>query len=460
MRTPRRLPRSRPHCAPRPAALAPALLLVALPALPAQDDKPAPAKPQDANATRAATAPALTREEVAAGWRYLFDGSAADAWRGYQSDDFPAQGWDIVDGALHHQAGGGGGDLITRRQFGNFELELEWRVARGANSGIIYRASEAEDQTYKTGPEYQVLDDSAHDNAERANWSAGALYGLYTPEDKRTMPPLAWNTARISVLGDHVEHWLNGKRLLTADIGSDDWKRRVAGSKFAEWPSFGTVRRGHICLQDHGDEVWYRNVRIRELPPAPDRMGKEIVLFDGKNLDAFAHHLQDGGARDATWSIEDGVLVCKGKPTGYLYTKAEYESFVLTLEWRFDPAKGAGNSGVLLRRVGEHKVWPKSIEAQLHSGNAGDFWNIGEVGMQVDPARTRGRNTKKTHANEKELGEWNRYEIVVDGSWVSLRVNGEVLNEAWDCDVVPGNICLQSEGAEIHFRDIRLVPLR
>jgi hypothetical protein len=133
---------------------------------------------------------------------------------------------------------------------------------------------------------------------------------------------------------------------------------------------------------------------------------------------------------------------------------------VLKLEWRFDPAKGAGNSGVLLRMIGEHKVWPRSVEAQLQSGNAGDFWNIDEFPMKTDPQRTHGRNTKKTHFAEYPIGDWNEYEIVVDGGSVILNVNGEELNRAGDVLKTPGKIGLQSEGAEIHLRNIRLAPIR
>ena len=129
-------------------------------------------------------------------------------------------------------------------------------------------------------------------------------------------------------------------------------------------------------------------------------------------------------------------------------------------EWRFDPiTKKAGNSGVLLRMTGEHKVWPRSVEAQLQSGSAGDFWNIDKVPMKVVPERTRGRNTKKTHGAENPIGEWNEYEIFVNAGNVHLLVNGQLLNKAWDVSIVAGRICLQSEGAPIHFRNIRLAPI-
>jgi putative membrane-bound dehydrogenase-like protein len=194
---------------------------------------------------------------------------------------------------------------------------------------------------------------------------------------------------------------------------------------------------------------------------APPVYGEEIALFDGRNLEGWTHFLADvGAAPEDTWSVEDGVLRCAGAPTGYIRTVETYTSFALTLEWRFDPERGAGNSGVLLRMVGADQIWPKSIEAQLHSGNAGDIWNIGEFPMQADAGRTEGRRTRKAApCSEKPLGEWNRYEIVLDGGELSLTVNGVLQNTASWCEEVAGSICLQSEGAWIEFRDIRLKPI-
>lgn len=191
------------------------------------------------------------------------------------------------------------------------------------------------------------------------------------------------------------------------------------------------------------------------------KLGKPVNLFDGKSLSAWTYHLNDDKVKmEDVWSIQDGVLVCKGKPVGYIRTKDKFTNFVLTLEWRFDPEKGAGNSGVLLRMVGEDKVWPKSIEAQLHSGNAGDIWNIGNFPMKVAADRTEGRRTKKAHdSSEKPLGEWNKYEITLNKGNLELKVNGVVQNTATDCEEVAGYICLQSEGAEIHFRNIALRPI-
>jgi hypothetical protein len=189
--------------------------------------------------------------------------------------------------------------------------------------------------------------------------------------------------------------------------------------------------------------------------------GETIRLFDGKSLDGWRAFYSDGSS-DASeaWSVQDGVLSCAGRPIGYLQTERLYENYELIVEWRFDPAKGAGNSGVLLRVIGEDTVWPNSIEAQLHSRNAGDIWNIGEFPMTAAADRTQGRRTVKAHeTNEKPLGEWNRYRIRMDRGNLTLEVNGLVQNEATDCREVPGRIALQSEGAAIEFRTVELRPI-
>ena len=189
--------------------------------------------------------------------------------------------------------------------------------------------------------------------------------------------------------------------------------------------------------------------------------GPTVKLFNGKNLEGWTAYFNNQSTNPAdAFSVEDGILKCKGQPIGYIATKKKYESFELHVEWRFVPEKGAGNSGVLLRMVGPDKVWPKSIEAQLHSRNAGDIWNIGEYPMKAVADRTRGRRTiKANETNEKQLGEWNRYRILLDGGDLTLEVNGLVQNTATDCEVVPGRIGFQSEGAWIEFRKIELRPI-
>jgi hypothetical protein len=195
--------------------------------------------------------------------------------------------------------------------------------------------------------------------------------------------------------------------------------------------------------------------------------GREILLFNGRDFCGWTAHLADPRVRmEEVWRIDgdEGILICRGEPAGYLRTVADFTHYVLKLEWRWSPVtRKAGNSGVLLRVVGPDKVWPRSVEAQLQSGAAGDFWLIDDAPLSTPPDRIdRGaaRHRLRVRGNEKPIGEWNEYEITCDGDRVTLKVNGAVLNEGTGAEVVPGKIALQSEGAEIHFRNIRLTPIR
>ena len=191
----------------------------------------------------------------------------------------------------------------------------------------------------------------------------------------------------------------------------------------------------------------------------------DVQLFNGKDLTGWQVHYKEPGPKiEDVWSVkEGGILHCKGRPIGYIYTDKDYTSYKLKLEWR--GVGKPGNSGALLRVTTpppEKETWPRSIECQLQSKNAGDIWNIGKFPMKVAQDRTKGRHTKKIHeTNEKpvETGEWNTYEITLDGPHLELKVNGVVQNRAYDCEVSPGKIALQSEGAQIEFRNIVLTPL-
>ncbi len=196
-------------------------------------------------------------------WTVLFDGSDLDAFRGYHKEEI-GQGWKIDGDALFFD-GSGGGDIVTREEYADFELRFEWKVSEGANSGVMYRVSLGDPAPYFSGPEYQILDDERHHDGKNPKTTAASLYALYAPDGKELKPVGQWNTARIVLRGNDVEHWVNGKRVVHAVIGSDDWNERVAASKFKDWEKFGKNRSGHVCFQDHGDKVWFRNIRVRNL---------------------------------------------------------------------------------------------------------------------------------------------------------------------------------------------------
>ena len=197
-------------------------------------------------------------------WTMLFDGGATNAFRGYKQTGLPSS-WKVEDGALK-TIPGKGGDLVTREKYDNFELRLQWKIAAGGNSGIMYRVSEDFDEPWWTGPEMQVLDDAKHADGKDPRTSAGALYALLAPKEKKLRPVGEWNRVRLVVQGNHVEHWLNGDKILSYELGSPELNALIAKSKFADKPRFGKETTGHICLQHHNDEVWYRNVRVRKLP--------------------------------------------------------------------------------------------------------------------------------------------------------------------------------------------------
>ena len=209
---------------------------------------------------------ALGEREASEGFELLFDGESLDRWRGYGRDDVPA-GWRAEDGTLTFAPGAESGDIITRETFADFDLRLEWKLEPSGNSGIMYGVVEGPEWSYHSGPEMQVLDNAGHADGANPLTSAGAAYGLYGPSADVTRPVGEWNEARIVRRGDHVEHWLNGTRIVEYELGAEEWKALVADTKFARWPDYGAHHEGHIALQDHGDRVWYRNLRIRRLDP-------------------------------------------------------------------------------------------------------------------------------------------------------------------------------------------------
>jgi hypothetical protein len=217
----------------------------------------------------------LNKTEDALGWHLLFNGKSTAGWISAKGPDVPITGWEVKDGILDvtdhgGEEGGNSGDIMTTRIYRNFELFVDFRITRGANSGIKYFVDPA--RTGKSiGFEYQILDDAVHPDAKlgkNGNRTEGSLYDLIpAPADKLVYPVGEWNTARIIVHGAHVEHWLNGKKLIEFERFTSAFRQIVAGSKFHSIPDFGELSEGHILLQDHGFPVSFRNIKIRELPP-------------------------------------------------------------------------------------------------------------------------------------------------------------------------------------------------
>ncbi len=210
----------------------------------------------------------LTPEEQKDGWTLLFDGSAASAragFREYKGKEFPSKGWAVRDGALVHAKGGDGGDLVTVGQYGDFEFACQWRITSGGNSGIMYRVTEDHGAPYETGPEMQILDDEVHADKAKGKTRAGAMYDLFACSADTGRPAGEWNSVLIVVKGTHHQYWLNGVKVVDVDSTSEDYKKALAESKWKTVPDFNTRSKGHIDLQNHGDEVWFRDLRVRPL---------------------------------------------------------------------------------------------------------------------------------------------------------------------------------------------------
>jgi hypothetical protein len=209
----------------------------------------------------AAAQPATTGKPGS--WRPLFDGTSLDAWRGYKSPVVP-EGWKIVDGTLAKTTPVK--DIVTKDEFGDFELELEWKIGEAGNSGIFYRGTEEYEHIYWSAPEYQLLDNIKAADNKRPDHLAGAAYEISVPPADAVKPVGEWNQTRIIAKGNHVEHWLNGRKTAEYEFGSPEWKAKVAASKFKDWPNYGRASKGHIAIQgDHNGELAFRNIRIREL---------------------------------------------------------------------------------------------------------------------------------------------------------------------------------------------------
>lgn len=230
---------------------------------------------KDGNAGEEQTAPEaatpqanqLSEAESAEGWTLLFNGQNMDGWKTYKNRENDS--WEVVDGTLHCKAdtlAEKRADIRTVDQYGDFDLVFEWKIAPTDNSGVIYRSTEEFDQAYLSGPEYQVIDDKGYPDPLSPTQTSASNYDMHAaPDDKPINPPGEWNMGRIVAKGNHVEHWLNGTKVIEYEINSPDWKERKEKSKWKDASGYGAASKGYIDLQDHGGEVWYRNIKIKTL---------------------------------------------------------------------------------------------------------------------------------------------------------------------------------------------------
>ncbi|MYC98182.1 MAG: DUF1080 domain-containing protein [Gammaproteobacteria bacterium] len=408
----------------------------------------------DAAAPGHAAAPnTLTEAERAAGWRLLFDGETTEGWRGYNRESFPDTGWAVIDGMLVVGATAVdpdipvGGDIVTTESFSDFDLKFEFMLSEVANSGVLYRVIEEEGaEIWFNAPEYQVLDDTAYiemGTMDMRTHLTGDNYDLHAAGEKTLLGPGEWNEGRIRIANNHVEHWLNGVKTVKYELGSPEWEALVAASKFAPYPLYGRAASGPIGLQDHGRNVFYRNIKILPLGP--------VSLFNGENLDGWRVH---GTER---WYVENGELVCESGPDaeyGYLTTDRIFRDFDLTVDFR---QEADGNSGVFFRSSVEGTVvtgWQAEVAPPgLFTGGIYESYGRGWL-VQPDPALDAALR----------MGDWNTLRVRAVGDRVTTWLNGTRMVDFEDATIgeAEGSIALQIHdggGIKVRWRNLKIVDL-
>lgn len=396
----------------------------------------------------------LTKEEKAEGWQLLFDGETLDGWRDYNGETLTGP-WFVKDGTI--QAKGGGNDasgyIVTDKIYENFVLVWDWKIADGGNSGVLYHVIEnpAFNVPYVTGPEYQLIDDVGFPEKLEDWQKTAADYAMYTTDMTKLFlkPAGEWNTSKIVFDNGHVEHWLNGEKVVEFEAWTEDWFSRKNSGKWENAPEYGLAQKGVICLQDHGSAAWFRNMKIKELPRQP----KEVNLFNGKDLTGWEVYGTE------KWYVKDGLLVCESGPEekyGYLATREYYGDFDLTLEFK---QEADGNSGVFFRSFIESEEikvngWQVEV-APKGKGTGGVYESYG-----------RGWLAQISDEKEEILkeGKWNTMRILVNGNNVKTWLNGEEMVDLTDEKIgkAQGRIALQiHDGGDIKvlWRNINLKTL-
>jgi len=401
------------------------------------------------------------------GFETIFNGKDLTGWDG------DARLWSVKDGVIRGETtkenpARGNTFLVWRAgKLRDFVLKIKFRIQNG-NSGIQYRSkehdkwringyqAEVENNPGKVGflyheggrgwlvnvGDFMMIDEGGKKNVVSKVSDVKAIKeaGYYKMKD--------WNEYTIIAQGNFLRHYINGYP--TMALIDNDKATDPADPKDRK----GSIREGVLALQIHAGPpmvVEFKDIRIRHLK---SNYGKAVRLFNGESLDGWVP--SSDKCKD-TFGVSGGVITNTGRPAGYIRTETDYTNYALHLQLRH--IKG-GNSGVLLRMVGADKVWPKSIEAQGMSDNMGDIFIIGGFPLKTDPKRARGRHTPKMHpSNERPLGQWNDYEMTLDGGNLEILVNNLLQNAGTEAEEVPGKICLQSEGSPKEFRNIVLVPI-
>jgi len=396
----------------------------------------------------------LSEQEAADGWTLIFDGKTLDGWRDFKGDSAITAPWVAEKGTLTSLGKGSDstGYIVTEKQYENFIIAFDWKISKGGNSGLLYHVVERPELKvpYVTGPEFQLIDDIGFASPIEEWQKAAADYAMYTcdPAKKTLMPAGEWNTSKIVFDNGHVEHWLNGQKVIEFEAWSEDWFTRKGSGKWDNAPEYGLARSGHFAVQDHGSRVWFRNMKIKELPRKP----KQESLFNGKDLtgwDIYGTEL---------WYVKDGELVCESGPDkeyGYLGTRKYYDDFDLSLEFK---EEANGNSGVFIRSYIRSGVrisgWQVEVAPPGHD-TGGIYESYGRGWIYQIP-------DEKENILKKD--DWNTMRIRAEGNKVTTWLNGEVMTDLTDEKIGQGKgrIMLQIHsggGIKVRWRNLNLTEL-
>ncbi|MEL7531659.1 MAG: DUF1080 domain-containing protein [Bacteroidota bacterium] len=384
----------------------------------------------------------LTEAEKEAGWQLLFNGKNMEGWHTYGLQI--VHGWEIADDAMHAMGAEDGGDIVSDATYSDFELSLEWKVSTKANSGIFFRVVEdtaAFKTVYATGPEYQLLDDASYEGEVEEMQKTGSNYAMHAVSNRPAKAAGEWNHSRMLVQGLHVEHWLNGEKIVEYELQSSDWTERMQNSKWKDYPAYGLAREGKIALQDHGAQTSFRNVKIRPLSPV-------ISLFNGQDLEGWKVHGTE------KWYVDNGVLVCESGPDkayGYLATVDSFKNLDLELEFL---QEADGNSGVFFRSsLDGTKISGWQVEVAPPDHDTGGIYESYGRGWlkQIDPE----------HEGYLKMGEWNQLRVRVVDDHVQTWLNGHKMVDFHDEKIgeAEGSIALQIHdggGIKVRWRNLNV----
>jgi hypothetical protein len=396
----------------------------------------------------------LTEAEKAGGWQLLFDGETLNGWRDYNGNTL-TEPWTVVDGCIQAKGAGsdGTGYIVTDRQYENFELSWDWKLTKGGNSGMLYHVVERPQYNvpYVTGPEYQLIDEPNFPEKLEDWQKLGVDYAMYLPDQSKMKvnPYGQWNNSKIVFDNGHVEHWLNGQKILEFEAWTEDWFIRKNSGKWENAPEYGLAHKGVFCLQDHGDPASFRNIKVRELPRKPK---SEISLYNGKDLTGWEVYGTE------LWYVEDGLLICESGPDkgyGYLATREYYDDFDMTAEFK---QEANGNSGIFFRSFIESgtKISGWQVEVAPPGNDSGGIYE------------SYGRGWLVQIPDEKEsvlkMGEWNTMRIRVKGDQVTTWLNGTEMVDLKDEKIgkTQGRIALQIHdggGIKVLWRKLNVTQL-